>query len=96
MDGERYCHLLDPRTGHPAKGTQAVTLLITPRAHAGTLSDAASKPAYLGGERWRDYAKRFGIDHALRVDAAGRIEVTRALNDRLQYGEGLKPAAILD
>ena len=23
-------------------------------------------------------------------------EVTRALNDRLQYGEGLKPAAILD
>jgi len=96
LDGERYCHLLDPRTGHPAKGTQAVTLLITPRAHAGTLSDAASKPAYLGGERWRDYAKRFGIDHALRVDAAGRIEVTRALNDRLQYGEGLKPAAILD
>ena len=96
LDGERYCHLLDPRTGHPAKGTQAVTLLITPRAHAGTLSDAASKPAYLGGERWRDYAKRFGIDHALRVDATGRIEVTRALNDRLQYGEGLKPAAILD
>jgi len=96
LDGERYCHLLDPRTGHPAKGTQAVTLLITPRAHAGTLSDAASKPAYLGGERWRDYAERFGIDHALRVDAAGRIEVTRALNDRLQYGEGLKPAVILD
>jgi FAD:protein FMN transferase len=96
LDGQRYCHLLDPRTGWPAKGTQAVTLLITPRANAGTLSDAASKPVYLGGEHWRDYAKRFGIDHALRVDADGRIQVTRALRDRLQFGEGIKPATVID
>ena len=96
MDGERYCHLLDPRSGRPARGTQAVTVLITPRPGAGTLSDAASKPAYLGGEAWRDYARRFGIDHALRVDADGRIQVTRALHDRLQYGEGVGQARVLD
>ena len=96
MDGERYCHLLDPRTGSPARGTQAVTLLVTPREHAGTLSDAASKPVYLGGERWRDYARRFGIDHALRVDAAGRIEVTAALNRRLQFSDGIRPARVVD
>jgi thiamine biosynthesis lipoprotein len=96
MDGERYCHLLDPRSGRPARGTQAVTVLITPRPGAGTLSDAASKPVYLGGEAWRDYARRFGIDHALRVDADGRIQVTRALHDRLQYGEGVGQARVLD
>ncbi|WP_374486887.1 FAD:protein FMN transferase [Zoogloea sp.] len=96
LDGVRYCHLLDPRTGMPARGTQAVTVLITPRANAGTLSDAASKPVYLGGERWREYAKRFGIDHALRVDADGKVEVTRALNDRLQYGDKIKAAKIVD
>ena len=96
MDGERYCHLLDPRSGRPARGTQAVTVLITPRPGAGTLSDAASKPVYLGGEGWRDYARRFGIDHALRVDADGRLQVTRALHDRLQYGEGVAPAQIVD
>ena len=96
MDGERYCHLLDPRSGRPARGTQAVTVLITPRPGAGTLSDAASKPAYLGGEAWRDYARRFGIDHALRVDADGRIQVTRALHDRLQYGEGAGQPRVLD
>ena len=96
MDGERYCHLLDPRSGRPARGTQAVTVLITPRPGAGTLSDAASKPAYLGGEAWRDYARRFGIDHALRVDADGRIQVTRALHDRLQYGEGVGQTRVLD
>ena len=96
MDGERYCHLLDPRSGRPARGTQAVTVLITPRPGAGTLSDAASKPVYLGGEGWRDYARRFGIDHTLRVDADGRLQVTRALHDRLQYGEGVGQARVLD
>ena len=96
LDGERYCHLLDPRTGNPAKGTQAVTILVTSRKNAGTLSDAASKPVYLGGEHWREYARRFGIAHALRVDAAGRIEVTHALRDRLQFGDGIAPARVVD
>lgn len=100
LDGERFCHLLDPRTGQPARGTQAVTILVTPRpagaTQAGTLSDAASKPIYLGGERWRDYAKRFGIEHALRVDAAGQIEVTSALHSRLQYGDGIKPTIVVN
>ncbi|MCK6393089.1 MAG: FAD:protein FMN transferase [Zoogloea sp.] len=96
IDGERYSHLLDPRSGMPARGTQAVTILITPRPHAGTLSDAASKPAYLAGERWREYTRRFGIEHALRVDDQGRIEVTRALRDRLQFDAGISPASVID
>ena len=94
LDGERYCHLLDPRSGMPARGTQAVTVLITPRPGAGTLSDAASKPVYLAGSEWRMYAKRFGIDHALRVDGDGRIEVSRALRDRLQFEQGLSATVV--
>ncbi|TVT59003.1 MAG: FAD:protein FMN transferase [Azoarcus sp. PHD] len=85
LDGERYAHLLDPRTGQPAHGTQSLTVLITPREAAGTLSDAASKPAYLANEGWREQTRHFGIDHALRVDAAGNVEVTRALRARLQF-----------
>jgi hypothetical protein len=34
LDGRRYCHLLDPRSGRPAEGTQAVTVLITPSGGA--------------------------------------------------------------
>ena len=34
VDGKRYCHLLDPRSGRPAEGTQAVTVLIPPRPGA--------------------------------------------------------------
>lgn len=90
LDGERYAHLLDPRTGQPAHGTQSLTVLITPRADAGTLSDAASKPAYIAGDGWRDQTRRFGIAHALRVAADGRIEVTRELRARLQLPSGVK------
>jgi len=85
LDGERYAHLLDPRTGQPAHGTQSLTVLVTPRANAGTLSDAPSKPAYIAGDGWREQIRRFGIEHALRVAADGRIEVTRALRARLQF-----------
>ncbi len=89
LDGVRYAHLIDPRNGQPAQGTRSLTVLITPRADggsgAGTLSDAASKPAYIAGDGWREQTRRFGIDHALRVAADGRIEVTRALRARLQF-----------
>ena len=30
IDGRRYSHLIDPRTGQPASGTQALTILIPP------------------------------------------------------------------
>ena len=87
--GARQAHILDPRTGQPARGTQSLTILITPRegggTGAGTLSDAPSKPAYLAGEHWREHTRRFGIEHVLRVAADGRVEVTRALRARLQF-----------
>lgn len=96
LDGERYIHLLDPRTGRPARGTQAVTILITPRADAGLLSDGPSKPAFIAGDDWREYTRRFGIDHALRVAADGRVEVTRALRARLQWVGDSKADLVLD
>jgi thiamine biosynthesis lipoprotein len=97
LDGQRYCHILDPRSGRPAAGTQAVTVLVTPRPAAGTLSDVASKPIFIAGPgAWRESAHKLGIDHALRVDATGSISVTRALSGRLQFGEGVAPREIID
>ena len=84
VDGKRYCHLLDPRSGRPAEGTQAVTVLIPPRPGAGALSDAASKPLFVAGPaEWRGLARRLGVEHALRIDAAGAMQVTAALRQRL-------------
>ena len=96
IDGERFSHLLDPRSGRPAAGTQAVTVLITPRTHAGTLSDAASKPAFIAGDDWRALTRRYAIDHALRVSAEGEIEITRALRARLQIPSDVGPVRLID
>ena len=86
VDGRRYPHLLDPRTGYPAAHTQAVTVLIPPGPKAGTLSDASSKPIFVAGpSAWAEMARKTGIGLVLRVDQDNRIFVTRALNQRLEY-----------
>lgn len=96
LDGERYTHLLDPRTGQPARGTQSLTVLITPREDAGTWSDATSKAPFIAADDWREYARRYGVDHALRVAADGRIEVTRELRARLQIPSDIRPVTVVD
>jgi thiamine biosynthesis lipoprotein len=86
VDGKRYAHLLDPRTGYPADHTQAVTILIPPGPKAGTLSDAASKPIFIAGpEHWREMARKMEIGMVLRVDRDNRIFVTDALRKRLTF-----------
>ena len=92
VDGKRYPHLLDPRTGHPVDHTQAVTVLIPAGARAGTLSDASSKPIFIAGpDAWREMAKKMEIGMAMRVDPDGRVFVTEALNPRLEF-VGKRPA----
>jgi len=88
LDGKRYCHLIDPRSGAPAAGTQAVTVLIPPRPEAGMWSDWASKPIFIAGADWRAMAQRLGLTQVLRIDAAGKIEVTDALRPRLTMAAG--------
>jgi thiamine biosynthesis lipoprotein len=89
LDGKRFCHLIDPRTGWPVQHTQAVTVIARGEG-AGTLSDVASKPVFIVGPAgWRQMAARMGIGEALRVAEDGRIEATPAMARRLAWqGEG--------
>ena len=97
VGGRRYSHLLDPRSGYPADHTEALTILITPREHAGTLSDAASKPLFIGGPgEWRRLAKKFAIADVLRVDAAGKISATAAMRARLELEPGVRIDEVVD
>ncbi len=91
LDGRRYCHLLDPRSGAPVTHTQSLTVLVTPRENAGTLSDAVSKPLFIAGIDWPRLAGKYAVDQVLRVDAGGRIQVGAALHGRLEYVGG-RPA----
>jgi len=85
LGGTRYCHLLDPRDGHPVQGVQAVTIL-THGARAGVLSDAASKPLFIAGTGgWRKAAEQMNLPEAMLVDGAGNIHLTAALQKRLEF-----------
>ncbi|MBP9712637.1 MAG: FAD:protein FMN transferase [Sterolibacterium sp.] len=84
LDGQRYCHLLDPRTAQPVQETQAVTVLIPPAKDAGMRSDAASKPLFIAGTNWLAEARKLEVAAALRIDATGRVFVTPALQARLK------------
>lgn len=87
-DGMRYCHIIDPRTGFPVQGVQAVTVVISPGVHAGALSDAASKPPFIEGVAgWRGAAKKLGVELAMLIDERGEVYVTRALKQRLEFQE---------
>lgn len=88
LDGKRYCHVIDPRSGQPAQGVQAVTILVPPGPHAGTLSDVASKPLFISGlSGWHKAAADMGIAHALLVDGKGGIHLTRAMKQHLNFTE---------
>ena len=81
----RYCHLINPRSGYPMQGVQAVTIL-TRGAHAGVLSDAASKPLFISGAHgWRAAATQMNLPEAMLVDAQGIIHLTAALQKRIEF-----------
>ena len=41
VDGQRYCHILDPRTGYPARGWQSITVLAPICIAAGAMATIA-------------------------------------------------------
>jgi thiamine biosynthesis lipoprotein len=87
-EGRRYCHIIDPRTGLPAQGVQAATVVIPAGSHAGALSDAASKPLFIEGVKgWNKAAENLGVHQAMLIDERGEVYVTRALDKRLEFLE---------
>ncbi len=89
IKGQRYSHIIDPRTGWPAQGMQAVMVLSPSSRDAGAVSDAATKPMFINGTATAlQYANRFGIKEALMVTANGDAYITPQLQERLKW---LKP-----
>lgn len=85
FEGKRYCHLIDPRTGQPVQGVQAVTVL-THGPSAGVLSDAGSKPLFIAGlPDWFAAAKKMQLEEAMLIDADGVVHLTAAMKKRIEF-----------
>jgi thiamine biosynthesis lipoprotein len=85
LNGKRYCHIIDPRSGYPADGVQEVTVLIPPQEHVGALSDADSKPLFIAGsEHWREAAQKLGLQYAMLIDKNGVMQLTPGMQKRIR------------
>lgn len=85
--GQRFHHILHPRSGAPARGLISVTV-VTDNA---TLGDAASTALFVAGPRqWPQVARALGVDKVLVVEDSGQVWVTPALQPLLELAPGVR------
>lgn len=79
--GRTYHHLIDPRTGRPADGARAVTVI---HRDAVTANAAARALFVAGPERWWQTAAAMGVEEVLLFDRAGIAHVSPRMMERLE------------
>lgn len=91
-DGIRYYHIIDPRTGYPARGTISVTVFHGNAAEA----DAAATALFVAGpEDWYEVAKAMGVTNVLLVDTRGTVHMTPNLRTRIHFEIDPAPKVIV-
>jgi thiamine biosynthesis lipoprotein len=82
-DGQRFHHLLVPKTGYPAYTCQSVSII----SDEGVTNDGFSTAIFvLGPEKGLELAKKMGID-AMIIDYKGVIHTTAGLQGKITIEE---------
>ncbi len=80
--GERFHHIIDPRTGYPAKGFRSVTVV----HHDATLADAAATALFVAGpEHWQAIAKKMNVTKTLLIKHDNTVYISQKLVDRINF-----------
>ncbi len=86
LNGKRYCHIIDPATGYPVQGVQAVTVLIPPQANAGVLSDVTSKPIFIAKSEVRaEAANAMQVENYVVIESQNKIYISPSMAKRLTW-----------
>lgn len=79
--GRRYHHILDPRTGRPARGLRSVTVITDNAARA----DAAATALFVAGRQWPRLAREMDLTRVMAVTDDGDVELTGTMSERVQF-----------
>ena len=80
VDGKRYHHIIDPRSGWPANKTTSVTVIHDNAA----MADAASTALFVAGpDDWIEIARNMHIELVMLIDTDGIIHMTPAMQSRI-------------
>lgn len=80
-DGRRLGHVLDPRTGRPARGAIQVSVI----ADSGTRADAAATALLVASaDKWPEVAASLEVVHVLRMSTAKGLQMDERLAARLE------------
>ncbi|TCP43348.1 FAD:protein FMN transferase [Rhodovulum marinum] len=86
-DGQRFAHILDPRTGYPVQDIVSVSVLDTDGARADAAATALS---VAGPADWPQVAADMGVGAVLVITGEGRMQATPDMAARLDpAGPGL-------
>ena len=91
-EGVRYPHILDPRTGLPARDAISVTVLHNNAAEA----DAAATALVVAGKDWPKTAQLLGVDRVMLVRQDGQIEISPKMVKRVRLINNATPPIIRD
>ena len=88
IGGQRYHHILDPKTGYPASGTASVSVI----SDDGLLADSLDTGLLvMGTGAGSEVAKRLPRVGVLFVDDDGKIHAAGPLGDRFELGAQPSP-----
>jgi FAD:protein FMN transferase len=81
LDGKRYHHIIDPKTGYPATASRGVTIFAPTAFLADALDDAVF---ILGPERGMALVDSYPDCSTMIVDARNKVWVSKSLEGKLQ------------
>ncbi len=81
FSGQRYHHIIDPRSGYPAQGTVSVTVI----HRSAAVADAAATALFIAGaEQWPRIARQMGVDEVMLIDEQLTLHMTPKMAQRIQ------------
>jgi len=87
-EGKRYPHILDPRTGYPARATMSVTVVDQNAAKA----DAAATALLVAGDDWPRLAASLHVDRVMLMKTTGELEMSPKMAEQTKFSSSsIKP-----